>query len=478
MQGRFRTVHRQNSKEGDGEVMQILPCASCGKIFVLPDGTSTAATIECPNCEQQYVVDSLVHDELMHWKVVYDPDAEGDSDEASILVVDAEPVGDPTGVVVADGLANAAETLRNGASSPRSTTALRRARRKSGLPIWSVVQVVLGGVAAVPIALLILWWVLDRDVLDAGETVARYVPWIVPERYHPYDAETPAESRSVGRQPLRRGTSRFRRFDDVLPIDTVGEKTPEAASSPQPAASVPRDRADEPEAPSGTERQEPPAVEKIATLPVEADRSVFALARRALKDLEAFQRLSQSTPRLESQEPASGEEREASEGGRRQLAQQAYTALMDLSRAVAGLPVDSPVRRPAEELLAEVADRIGHSPELRDLVQQGALFWGRQPPDSRPAALALIGKVVAVEAAGQADRVLVRLDSARLPPGTEHLWVADRPRLSIDPGEEVFVLAGAVSSGDGGQADIGEKTAGEAPDQEGFEAYYLRVIQP
>ncbi len=59
-----------------------------------------------------------------------------------------------------------------------------RVRKSDGGGLWSVIQVILGGgAAAIPVTLLLLWYVVGKDVMDAGPTVARYAPWIVPKKF-------------------------------------------------------------------------------------------------------------------------------------------------------------------------------------------------------------------------------------------------------------------------------------------------------
>lgn len=40
---------------------------------------------------------------------------------------------------------------------------------------------ILGGLSAFPIALAILWYGFGKDIGNTGPSVAKYVPWIVPE---------------------------------------------------------------------------------------------------------------------------------------------------------------------------------------------------------------------------------------------------------------------------------------------------------
>jgi len=47
--------------------------------------------------------------------------------------------------------------------------------------IRRVLPPVLGGLTALPIAIGILWYGFGKDIGNAGPTVARYIPWLVPE---------------------------------------------------------------------------------------------------------------------------------------------------------------------------------------------------------------------------------------------------------------------------------------------------------
>ncbi len=67
------------------------------------------------------------------------------------------------------------ELLGNSSSVLRS--------RKKGNPVGTLLSVVGGGMAAIPISILLMWYALGKDPLDAGPMVANLVPWIVPERF-------------------------------------------------------------------------------------------------------------------------------------------------------------------------------------------------------------------------------------------------------------------------------------------------------
>jgi len=48
-------------------------------------------------------------------------------------------------------------------------------------PLRRLLPPILGGLTAFPIAIAILWYGFGKDIGNAGPTVARYIPWLVPE---------------------------------------------------------------------------------------------------------------------------------------------------------------------------------------------------------------------------------------------------------------------------------------------------------
>lgn len=56
-------------------------------------------------------------------------------------------------------------------------------KRPQESPLKMIGSVVGGGVAAVPIAILLMWYALGKDPLKAGPAVAQFVPWIVPAEF-------------------------------------------------------------------------------------------------------------------------------------------------------------------------------------------------------------------------------------------------------------------------------------------------------
>ncbi|MBU6385810.1 MAG: hypothetical protein ACKN85_05010 [Pirellula sp.] len=72
--------------------------------------------------------------------------------------------------------------------SPNETTASwvsqaasSRAKPQAPSLLKRLLPPVLGGLTAFPIAIGILWYGFGKDIGNAGPTIARYIPWLVPE---------------------------------------------------------------------------------------------------------------------------------------------------------------------------------------------------------------------------------------------------------------------------------------------------------
>lgn len=228
--------------------LQLLPCPSCQRVAALTIPVEPAARLRCPHCGEEFQFSTLYREPRACWEVLESaptavpPAAEevqhrsgsktiDMTDASTQTLVDSlgryadleqlpatdahsstspafqslQPIGsdatDNPETTLAqdlahDSAATAADTQGDQWSAaanlaPQASQRYRHAqRRPSGPPIWSIVQVALGGVAAIPIALLLVWHLVGSDVADAGPWVGRYLPWIVPERFRPYQDVT------------------------------------------------------------------------------------------------------------------------------------------------------------------------------------------------------------------------------------------------------------------------------------------------
>ena len=242
----------------------------------MPLGTSLEATVCCPHCNHSFALGELMLTQFASWQVVDDP--------ASRLAADDE------GLVSQSATTQHAQTQQAATPSLLPNLSLRdyeRRKRKQTSGIWSLLPIVLGGLAAFPIALLILWHGLGRDVANLGPEVARFAPWIVPKKFHPNTRTLPTPVSS----PPARGASGFRQFDELeLKSPAVAEATAiEAnASGATPAGATIVESSD---APAGSAK--PAATnpfERIRQTRLAVEASCRAIDAEAANRLELFQR--------------------------------------------------------------------------------------------------------------------------------------------------------------------------------------------
>lgn len=223
-------------------MLQVLPCPQCGKQSLIPNPTSLEATIRCPHCAAVLVLGEVLLSQYSSWEVVEDPAEKlayppRKLDPAVVVPVPAENIEGQLSLApfnpALDPVSPTQPSSLESISRSGSMSEYERRRRKQKSPILSFIPVVLGGVAAFPIALLIIWHVLGRDIGGLGPKVAEFAPWVVPKRFHPFAADNgqnnrPAPGGRAGRAAPERGASGFRQFDDVMPEP---KRAPELDSS-------------------------------------------------------------------------------------------------------------------------------------------------------------------------------------------------------------------------------------------------------
>ncbi len=158
--------------------MTIIRCPRCRDEVTAPAKASRLAVVRCPLCLEEYPLADALQQVPPELIVVGAAESEG----AETEVAEGYAV---SGGPAAGGLFDASAGA--GAAAPaRPAFKGTRPRRKQGSAIGSIVGIVLGGVAGISLAVLLLWWVFKTDV-GVGPTVARYVPWIVPAQFHGKD---------------------------------------------------------------------------------------------------------------------------------------------------------------------------------------------------------------------------------------------------------------------------------------------------
>lgn len=418
-------------------MIQLLPCPDCQQLTLLPEGVTLEAIIECPHCHTQFVVGEMLTDRFGSWLVVHELGYPDDSEPLELQAAAAAPPQPKTDWSKFE---------------PITHEQFERTRRKSRSPIWSLVQIVLGGVAAIPVSLLLIWHVIGTDVAGAGPRVGRYAPWLVPEKFRPFAArseEPRPEPATRNQVPPAAGASGFRRFDDVLGADANKESTRAIAPNdfaPVDARELPQrvpralELSDAPEVPA-----EPSAEDAFQTDVMSSN--VFALIQKTGSDLESWE----AAVRDES-------------ANLKELALPLYRGFVDIAAAINAQPTGNPVLRVVNDKMDAVGKAVKDQTAVQRVIQQGAGYWIKQQSNNLPFSLAMIVEVESLEENQQAWRlttpVAQRLSVEGMPLVIE---VPSPQRRGLTAGQQ-YLLLGTVTAAKPGHVKNQGNTAPPPPE--------------
>ncbi len=436
-------------------MIQSLPCPACHRTLVLAADASLQAVLRCRHCSHQFVLGEMIEAELGFWEVVDDPNA-AELSFATRLGTDAADNG--TADVEQDSELQLAESSEY--VSPQSLIKKRaekknvdwskfepitheqyeRMRRKGKSPIWSLLSVMLGGLASIPIATLLIWHLLGKDPLQMGPIVGRYVPWIVPTKFQPYDSNLADEV-----APPPAGRSGFRRFDAEMDESEVKSDPQGSANLMVEANSIsataephaiapsrpilPGDR----RAHSGSPMPQSapvgdPAFEPNPTVGLPAEEvtpamgeNVFKLINEAEKDLQAW---NARTEDFES---------------RKKLAQQTYLRLSAIASAINDIPSTSPLRRLVRNELQTVGEMVASQRDTQELLQAGSRSWLDRYRNEPQVGLALVIEVAEVTEIDNVWKITSTQSSALGKPALE-ISAPSEIASSILPGQQLLLL--------------------------------------
>lgn len=426
-------------------MIQILPCAKCGRHCVLPLGVSLEASIECPGCQEQFVVGEMLTSHLGTWTVLEDPAAAASASE----VVDDEQASS----AALEGELKLADTDTEQPAKPKVNWAefkpitheqFERMKRKSRSPIWPMLQVVLGGLAAVPIALLLLWHLLDRDIGGAGPFVGQYLPWIVPEKYRPADSDAPSQEDQRRPPPPQRGDSGFRRFDDVIsadgepepgldgqetqPSNAGGELPSRQDSMPgepteeMPSQGAPSQSTESPRPPSPATDDQGLESSGESEPPSSGAQNIFVLIRQCEQNLDRWHAAVR-----------------AEDSDLKPLAKNIYSGLLDLAVTIGELPEGQPVLRTIRDSMQPIGRTIKQHPDVQSVVQQGAKYWSEQYEDQQHHPLAIIVELEEVVEDGSAWRLTPNVETG-FEGGETEVRVPRYLAPTLIPGQRLLLL--------------------------------------
>jgi hypothetical protein len=269
--------------------MSVVACPKCSEKVSLPEKTPPAAKVRCPLCSEQYLLSEALASLPPRLEVVelpddYIPESDVDISAAAFLRTPDRPapvddggefkLQDVGGVATEERtepdydewgptkstvpVHEFTEPLTEEPATLAPTTTTRRPKRKTINPLVHVAGIVLGGVVAIPTALLILLWMpgsLQRDPFEIGPWLGKNAPYLVPANFRnvnaPQDSDALAKpdekptatvankgSKKNGSQPSSGMTMGGDKFEDALknkgvqfgPGDSGKSNTPKAGN--------------------------------------------------------------------------------------------------------------------------------------------------------------------------------------------------------------------------------------------------------
>jgi hypothetical protein len=365
-------------------VLQLLPCPHCRQQSLLPQETSLEATLRCPSCGQELVLGEALVQQFGSWEVVDDPTAHALHSSAQGLsqpLVVPVPPSDETNQ---DGELNLADEATP-TSTQTSTVSVRpythfeyeRMKRKQKSPIWSVIPVVLGGLAAFPVALLILWYGFGKDVGEMGPKVAQYAPWIVPKQFHPVSNSQPPKFQR--KQQPRLGESGLPQLSENMPKPTLAAELPEADTNE--TSLVPLKPANEETSIGSTADDQPMSTEDNKSTETPKDNSN--------EDKNIFESIRQINGKLvELIESIKSKSTSSDEQKDRFFAY--YDQLADIAVALAEIDSNNPQRRLVDQEMSAIAKTVKQNEFYQTAFDKTSALKASEPPgDGRGIAMIL-----------------------------------------------------------------------------------------
>jgi hypothetical protein len=482
-------------------MLKFVACPGCEQEHLLPPSVSLEVSLECPQCGEKLNLASYVAEHFSVWKVTHDPATHPLANSAIAESV-TNSINSTTNAKPANSLGKDLELVEENAgqdddspvdlkleevverpaakkpwleTQPITHEQFERMKRKDRSPIWTILQIALGGLSAFPLALVILWWGLGRDFGGAGPTVAKYAPWLVPSKFHPAsDSEDSVEDLASAKPSP--GQSGFRNFDDVLPPDPSDLDSSDLGPSDQDSdvmssPSLPTLQANsgvdsapilDSEAASSNSAGPPTAsLDRAAMLA--ANEGVNATQKTEAPNVKnnIFARITRCEQHIESWRTAVLSD----EGDQRQIAQDIYGELLAISQELSNFPADSPIFRVIRDKLQPVSRSIKRQPDIHKIIIQGAQHWASDRNSEGPIPLALICEIESVE---ESDNGWLVVPVAKDCPETiTHIEIPSIMAPQLDPGQKLFLL-GMLEATEEENGD--EAQAPKLPD---FRAHYL-----
>lgn len=369
--------------------MTTFACPNCQHHIHLPEGVSQTALLQCPMCGHTTPASELTQSVGPTW-IVVEPGDEGTPLVAAATTanaataVNASPT-EPDTSNASSGSTNESEYELTDPSLPKADRTRKqplkqqdwskhkplthdeyqKRKRKSSSPMTGIIQIVLGGALALPIAQLLIWHVLGKDPFELAPQTAAYAPWIVPYKFRPY---TPSnDTKFVERSSPRRssnaksGSGIARDFDAELAASLAdSEKKPAATPGNSPEDLKEEKKTAEKEAGSDDMKEkEVPSVPDVSIDSTTKDAPVSESEKLTLAIASTRKAIEEWTTVAKE-----------NSGERRKIANNFYSGLatcVEQFAKIEGEPSARIMKRELEKLFRDV----GADPELLQLVRAG-----------------------------------------------------------------------------------------------------------
>ncbi len=253
--------------------MSVVACPKCAEKVSLPPKTPAEAKVRCPLCGENYLLAEAMTTlppmlEVLELPGGYSPNEDVDISAAAFLSSPDRPLPDDEDevelqlegghIATAEDEEEAEDKYDQWGDTRSSIPAHelgepqvkrellqpggRSRKKKQGVnPLFHIVGIVMGGVVAIPAALLILLWLPGswrRDPMDIGPWLGKQVPFLVPAEFKATASEQPkATGIEVPTKPAlvaTKGENSLSKIGDKFesalktPNGTTGQKLPES----------------------------------------------------------------------------------------------------------------------------------------------------------------------------------------------------------------------------------------------------------
>lgn len=197
--------------------MNVVACPNCNRAVSRPDVASDQATVQCPLCDKKFPLFMTRGHQPPELAIIEDPSpltSVSSGDATSIIDADAAPVSVTQDMTTDQAASDVSEGGESGADqyeievepdsdvpafdfeeapapqgevpSYRIATSLAPSTRQrpAGKGMFGqMVGVIFGGLMAIPLAQICLWWIFGQDPVHLGPAVSEVVPFIVPSAF-------------------------------------------------------------------------------------------------------------------------------------------------------------------------------------------------------------------------------------------------------------------------------------------------------